>query len=149
RLAVVGDLNRDSPFPILETGFRLNPPEGVDLDVSMDRGRLDVTNTKKEGPATVRVRLRGHPCEAVLKTPGTRVALEIHGRWTRNQPFVKEPKPGDPGPSLAAVVLVIKGEVFIKGMRQDFTLSEPPGPALLLGGDVTQSAAVPQSIDKL
>src|SRR5262249_62257176 len=56
---------------------------------------------------------------------------------------------GAPGPSLAAVVLVIKGEVFIKGMRQDFTLSEPPGPALLLGGDVTQSAAVPQSIDKL
>src|SRR5262249_9510069 len=50
RLAVVGDLNRDSPFPILETGFSLNTPaDGVDLDVSLDRGRIDLTNLKKEG----------------------------------------------------------------------------------------------------
>jgi uncharacterized protein (TIGR03000 family) len=149
RVAIVGDLNRDSPFPILETGFSLNPPDGVDLDISLDRGRLDLTNMKKEGPATVRVRVRGHVNELVLKTPGTRVVGEIYGRWLRNQPFVKEPKPDDPGPSLAVVVLVIKGEAFIKGFRRDYSLAEPPGPALLLGGDVTQSAAVPQAIDKL
>jgi uncharacterized protein (TIGR03000 family) len=149
RLEVVGDLNRDSPFPILETGFSLNQPaEGVDLDVSLERGRIELTNLKKEGPATVRVRVRGHPNEAVLKTPGTRVAIELYGRWLRDQPFVKDPKPDDPGPSLAVVVLVLQGEVYAKGIRRDFTLSAPPGPALLLG-DVTRGAAEPQHLEKL
>src|SRR5438067_6149709 len=81
RLNLHTDLSNRSPFPIIETAVRLNPPDkDADLDLWLDRGRIDLTNLKKDGPAHVRVRLRSRGWDLTLQRPGTRLATEIYGR---------------------------------------------------------------------
>ena len=130
RLAFNNDLNKHSPFPILETTVVLAVPTDADLDVRLDRGRIDMVNTKEKGAARVRLRIRDLSGEIILKEPGSRLTVEIYGRWLRGVPFTKELKPGD-GPAMAVVFLAVKGEVELKGKVRDWSLKAPPGPALL------------------
>jgi hypothetical protein len=148
RLQVVGDMDSTLPFPVLETAFVLNEASGVDLDLTLDRGRVQLTNRKEQGAARVRLRVRDWTGEVVLTGPGAAVALELHGRWAAGIPFRKEPRPGE-APALAWTVLALKGEVVLKGPRQDFTLKAPPGPALLAGYALAEGESSPQFLDKL
>ena len=111
KLSFRGDYHGNSPFPVLETAVVLNvAADGFDLDVTLDRGRIDLVNSKEKGPARVRVRVQDRDGEVTLTEPGARVAVEIYGRWPRGVPFTKDPKPED-RPALAIVILAIKGEV--------------------------------------
>jgi hypothetical protein len=148
RLAVVGDVDFTSPFPVLETAFVLHEAKGDDLAFSMDRGRIELTNTKKEGPAKVRLTVRKVTIEVTLKEPGAAMELELYGRWLPGVPFRKEPKAGEE-PELAFVVLVMKGEVELKGPTKQFTLKAPPGPALLEGSAGGEIDPTVQKLDKL
>ena len=56
RLTFRADLDRNSPYPILESAVVLHDSPGFDLDFTLDRGRVDVLNIKKEG-----CRARAHP----------------------------------------------------------------------------------------
>ena len=48
-----------SPFPVIETAFVLHEASsGVDLDVTLDRGRIELTNLKKQGTARVHLTIR-------------------------------------------------------------------------------------------
>jgi hypothetical protein len=82
----------DSPLPLLEPGVILHADPDRDLDFTLDRGRVDVTNQKKEGPARVRVRIWGQTWEAVLAAPGASLAVEMVGRWRPGKRF--DPKVG-------------------------------------------------------
>src|SRR5262245_51026529 len=93
RLEVKGDIADRGPFPVLETAFVLNQPKDVDMDVTLDRGRITLTNQKKEGPAKVRVRVRDKSAEFTLKEPGASFAVEIYGRWPTGVPFKKDARP--------------------------------------------------------
>ena len=59
RLLFWGNVPQVSPFPILESAVVLHEPKGTDLDLSPQRGRVVLTNTKEKGAAKVRVRLPG------------------------------------------------------------------------------------------
>jgi hypothetical protein len=150
RLEMLGDMNGQTPFPVIETAIVLHPAKDVDLDLTMDRGRLDLTNRKEKGPARVRVHIRDRVGVLTLKEPGARVALELFGRWPAGEPFVKDPKPGY-GPPLAFAFLVLQGEVELQsgdGQHQ-LLLKAPPGPALLLGDSISSFDRVPQRLEKL
>src|SRR5262249_40085495 len=88
RLGIRGDLDGNSPFSILETAISLNPATDVDLDVTLDRGRIDLVNLKEKGSARVRVHVLDRSGEVELLEPGARLAVEIYGRWPRGVPFV-------------------------------------------------------------
>src|SRR5438034_922380 len=45
RLTLLGDMNGLSPYPIVETAIVLQPSAGADLDVTLDRGRVDLTKS--------------------------------------------------------------------------------------------------------
>ena len=54
RLDLLSDPDKQSPYPVLEAAVVLHHSAGHDLDFTLDRGRVNVTNRKKEGPAKVR-----------------------------------------------------------------------------------------------
>src|SRR5207245_7795713 len=56
-LALWGNLPEFSRFPpVLESGVVLHGNRDVDLDFTLDRGRVVLSNHKGEGPARVRLR---------------------------------------------------------------------------------------------
>jgi hypothetical protein len=148
RLAFVGDLTGASPFPVLETALTLNRPEGVDLDITIERGRIDLTNRKQSGAARVRVRGRERAGEFVLTEPGARVAIEVYSRWPRGTRFTKEPKPGE-APTIALAILALHGAVEVKSTTAEASLKAPPGPALIVGDSVETLDPTPQHLDRL
>jgi hypothetical protein len=100
-----------------------------DLDFTLDRGRVDVTNEKSKGAAKVRVRFQDRYWDLTLTEPGTRVALEIYGRWPPGSRFDPDAK-DDKGPFINFVLLVLKGHVDRSCPSCQIALSAPPGPAL-------------------
>jgi hypothetical protein len=148
RLAVMGDMCCSLAMPVLETAVVLLPSGEFDLEFAFLRGRIELTNLKTKGAAKVRIRGPGESCEIVLEEPGTKVALEIFGRWPRGTSFHKVPKPGE-HPSITAHLLVIKGEADVKGPNNHFSLKAPPGPALLEVDDLGESEVTVKHLDKL
>jgi uncharacterized protein (TIGR03000 family) len=148
RLVFQSDLDNSSPFPIVETAVILHADTDVDLDITLDRGRVDLRNQKSQGPARVRVRLQGKTGELVLTEPGARVAVEVYGRWPRGVRFTKDPK-SNARPALACIALALKGETEVKTQLAHFLLKAPPGPALLITEGMEGDAAERQYLDQL
>jgi hypothetical protein len=148
-MGFLSDLDEKSPLPIRETAVELHPAApGVDMGVTLDRGRIDFSNRKPDGPATVRVHVRDASWDVVLAEPKTRVAFELYGRWPRGSRFTKNPKPDDV-PVAEMVVLVLRGEAVLKHGNTHMRLHAPPGPALMRWDSVGGWDASPAHLDKL
>jgi hypothetical protein len=148
RLTFQGDLDRNSPYPILESAVILHDSAEFDLDFTLDRGRVDVLNIKKDGPARVRIRFHDQKWEATLAEPGARLALELYGRWPKGTHFTLEPGPKDV-PAAELVLLVLQGQVDVQHGSSRHAMSAPPGPALLHWDNSGQLEEIPEKLDKL
>jgi hypothetical protein len=150
-LKALADYDGRSPLPVFEAAFTLHSNPEVDLDFTLDRGRVDVTNTKASGPATVLVRFWDQQWRVTLDSPGTRVGLELCGRWPAGARFrpaeAKEVNPPSPHASLA--LLVLKGSALVKIGAVSVALTAPPGPALLEWDSLAGPRPQPQKLDKL
>jgi hypothetical protein len=147
-LVMMGDLAEVSPYPVRETAVVLHNDPKRDMDLTLDRGRLDLINTKEKGAAHVRVHLRNETWELTLEEPGASIALETYGRWPRGVPFTKNPGPKD-APTASLIFLVLKGEVQVKHGFHHHVLKAPPGPALIEWDSVTGQDATPHFLDDL
>ena len=148
RLTFLTDMDKTSPYPIFEAAVSLHDSPDVDADFTLDRGRVDVTNTKEKGAARVRVRFHDQNWEATLEEPGTRIALELYGRWAKGVRFNPNPGPKDV-PSANLVFLVRKGRVDLSHGTCQHALSAPPGPALLHWENSGTAEESPQRLEKL
>jgi hypothetical protein len=148
RLALLADLDRLSPYPIRESAVVLHESQDVDFAVTLDRGRVEFTNRKKTGTATVRVSVRQDTWDIQLGEPGARIALELYGRWPPGVPFHKEPDPKYQ-PTASLLFLVVQGHVTLKHGNHEVALHAPPGPALVEWDSVTGQDPSPQYLDKL
>jgi hypothetical protein len=148
RLQLLTDVDQRSPYPVLEAAVRLHQTPGVDLDFTLDRGRVDVTNNKEKGMARVRIRAHGQTWEAVLRQPQTRLALELYGRWPRGVPFTTKPGPADV-PAADLLFLVLRGEVDLKYGPNQYALSAPPGPAQFTWDNVAGPDPSPRFLEQL
>lgn len=150
-LRSLADFDGRSPLPILETAFALAEPreKGTDLELSLDRGRIDVTNTRAEGAAVASIRFRDQTWKITLEAPGARVSVEVCGRWPSGSRF----KPGDPAkgpaPVATAVLLVLAGAAAVDIGGTTVSMKAPPGPAELLWDSVGGVRPQPQRLDKL
>jgi hypothetical protein len=147
-VALTGDMSATSPFPVIETAVVLHPVKSADLDLTLERGAVVVTNRKDKGAATVRLRIANNDGEIVLEKPGDKAALEVYGRWLPGSRYSEKPKPGE-GPVLGLAILLIKGEGEIKCKTKHFLMKSPPGPALLVAGNLNEDTALPQHLEKL
>jgi hypothetical protein len=67
--------------PVLESGVILHyPTQGIDADVTLDRGAVKLRNGKENGPATVRLRFQGEIWDVQLKDPGTEIGVTLFSR---------------------------------------------------------------------
>jgi hypothetical protein len=53
------------------------PPAGFDLDLTLERGRVYLSNRKKGGPARARVRFAEEVWDSTLRAPGAELSLDI------------------------------------------------------------------------
>jgi hypothetical protein len=144
----VGNIARLSPFPILESTIILNEAKDCDFAFTMERGRIDLINHKKEGEAKIKVTVRDRTAELTLMEPGARAVIEMYGRWPKGVRFTKTPKDTDV-PPMALVLIAVKGEVRLKGKEHVFSLKAPPGPALLLVDSLGDESPQVHHLDKV
>jgi hypothetical protein len=147
RLAFRPDLTGREPLPIIETAVVLHESKD-DLELTLDRGRIDITNTAKEGPAHVRLHIRDKAGVITLKSPGSRLGIELFGRWPAGSTFHKEGGSAV-GPALHLIFLVFHGEVDIKTDQYHFAMTAPKGPAMLSWDSVTGTDPSPQFLEQL
>lgn len=149
QLTFLGDNTGRSPYPVRETAIILpTKRSSFDLDLTLERGRIDLTNRKDKGAARVRVLVLGQPWELTLDQPGTRIALEMFGRWPRGVPFNPNPGPKE-GPNVNLLLLVIKGEVQVKHEGVQQVLEAPPGRCLQHWDSHDGIDAAPLKLDEL
>jgi hypothetical protein len=147
RMLLLANLSGLSPYPVKECGVVLRSSPGVDLELTLDRGRAELINRKETGAAHVRIHVRKETWDLTLSEPGTRLAVELYGRWPRGVPFTKEPGPKDE-PTANLVFLVLHGEVALRHDAQEFLLTAPPGPAMVEWDSVTGQDESPQRLEK-
>ncbi len=147
-LTLWGNLPEISAFPGFESEVVLHDSRAFDLDFSLVRGRVVMTNTKARGPARVWVRLPGTAWQLTLPERGDEVALEVYGRWPRGVTFSKEPRLGE-GPTRVANVEVLKGRVDLATAGIAHSLTAPPGPAYFHWDSVAGADIGPQKRDAL
>ena len=85
-----------------ETQATVNFNEQVDLDLTLDRGRVQITG-KPEGIATVKLRYQEAHWDLRLLTPDTEIGIEVTGRVP--------PGSGDWKPHSRLAIFVMKGEI--------------------------------------
>jgi hypothetical protein len=128
-LTLVGSLPLASPL-VLESAVVLHENPDFDLDLTVDRGRVLVTNHKEKGPARIRFRLpEQRNWDLTLLSPGDKASLELWGRWTQGVPFSRDAKTAAK-PTREAVLCIVSGRATLKAGTSEFALNAPPGPAL-------------------
>jgi hypothetical protein len=140
------DLLRISPHPVIETAVQLHV--GTDLDFTLDRGLVTLTNKKKQGAAWVRLRVRDQAWTLKLAKPGTTVVLELFGRWEPGAKFTKTPGPKDV-PTAELLFLVAKGEAEVDHGDFVYALTAPKGPAQITWDSVHGMDKSPEQLDEL
>jgi hypothetical protein len=138
----------DSPLPILEPAVVLHPAGEFDLDFTLDRGRVDVSNLKQSGSARVRMRAWGKTWEITLVAPGSSLAVELLGRWRPGTRFSPKPEAKDV-PVAQMLFLVLAGEVYLKHEGTQQILTAPPGPAMIGWNNFTGMDSSRQRLEKL
>jgi hypothetical protein len=148
RMILHSDLDGRTPFTAIESAVQLHINPKVDLDFTLDRGRVELFNRKESGVARVLVHVRQDTFELTLREPETRVALELSGRWPRGTSFTPTPGPKDV-PTAGLVFVCLRGEAALRQGDLEFTLNAPPGPALMEWDSVTGLDEAPRRLEKL
>ena len=148
RLEFLSDLDELSPFPVKENAVVLGSNPDFDVEFTLDRGRVDMVNTKKKGEAKVRFHVRDAVWDVTLAEPGSSVACELFGRWPRGVRFTRKPGPRDV-PTASLLILALKGESSVKHEGCECAMAAPPGPALIEWDSVHGQDKSPQRLEKL
>lgn len=143
RLSLLGNLPEISMLPLLESAVKLHSTDGADLEFTLERGRVELANVAKKGPAKVRVRFRDQKWDLTLDEPGSAVALELYSHWPPGVPFTKEAKP-EQAPWIDVGLYVLKGDSTLKADSQQYALHAPPGPAFFSWESISGQARGPQ-----
>src|SRR5262249_51212682 len=108
QLELWGNLPQFSQIPVLESGvFLINNPS-VDLDFTLDHGRVVLKNVKNEGPARVRVHFLSEAWDLTLADQNSEAALELVGFC---QPYSRDAAAGEP--NLLARLYALKGTMTV------------------------------------
>ncbi len=109
--------------PILESAVLLHvPTQGIDADLTLDRGAIKLTNAKETGSAAVRLRFQGEIWDVVLKGPGTEVGVTLDAKHI-------VPYGSGEGPLAIAYLFILKGraDVRVTPYREFDNIQTQPG----------------------
>jgi hypothetical protein len=120
----------DSPVPIVEPAVLLNPQGKCDLNLTLDRGMIELVNTRQMGAAEVCIQVRGAEFELRLHARDAKVSLVLGSSWPKGVPFKKNAGPRDV-PLAQLLVFIQRGEVDVHHGGRLYALEAPPGPAVI------------------
>lgn len=147
RLTLWGNLPGLSDSPVLESAVVLHDSTVYDLDFTLLRGRVVLTNTKAKGAAKFWVRREMAAVEVILPNPGDSVAAETYGRWARGVPFSLK---ATEAPINLWEVFCLNGKAEIKAGKLSWNMAAPPGPAYFHGNSLDGPAtAGPERLERL
>jgi hypothetical protein len=152
-LLLWGNLPEFLSLPLLESSVVLQPSSDFDLEFTLDRGRVAVSNLKPSGPVKVRVHfnevkaLKKPPetWDLTLQEPGTEIIMELAGRYVPEIPFQKE---GGEPPVADFNLVVAKGEASAKVDAATYSLRGPPsGPSVLYWNNYGKGVSPPARLN--
>jgi hypothetical protein len=152
-LTLWGNLPELSRSPVLESAVVLHDTKAFDLDFTLVRGRIVLTNVRAKGAAKVWLRAKTG-VQLTLPEPGDSVALDMYGRYPSGQSFSRNPKAGD-GPIQLWEAHCLKGTLDIKAGDTEWAMTAAPGLAYFHGdsssgpapGGPEKRAALPEWAD--
>jgi hypothetical protein len=125
KVELFGDVGAHGDFPVMEAAARIQENPGADLDLTLLRGSVALTN-QKPGAARIVLHILKDDVTVTLKGPGAKVALTL---TSRHAPGASSIARDNPATFLFAIVL--KGSAVFAGKKEQLTLKAPPGPAML------------------
>jgi hypothetical protein len=131
------------PVLVLDSAVVLHDSPDVDVDLTLDHGRVAVANAKP-GNKRVRVRFHEEAWELTLEGP-SEAALELWGKPQLG--FSRENKGG--GPVTYLGLFVLKGQVQLKISNDTHFMREPKGPALFFWSNLQGRSPAPMYRDSL
>jgi hypothetical protein len=142
RLTLWGNLPDLSEFSGLQSAVILHDSRSFDLDFTLQRGRVVLSNCKESGPARVWLRVNGAAFAITLAEPGATICLGLYSFWPRGSSFSITPREED-SPVRRLSFFAVKGQMDVKDGSTQHSLSEPPGRASLTWDSVngTEEAA--------
>ncbi len=108
-----------------ESAVVLHKNRDVDVDVTLERGRLYLSNHKDKGPAVVRLRFEKQVWDLTLEEPGSEVVLDLLRR--SQEKIASSP---DPEPRVTLFLLVLQGKASLAVEHNNFTDLSRTGPAV-------------------
>jgi hypothetical protein len=138
-------LFRDMDY-LQESALGLHKNKDVDADLTLQTGRLYLSNHKKDGPVVVRLRFDKKVWDVTLSEPGTEVVVDLLKRYRGDVDYAK----GE-GPVVTLHLFVLQGKAGLAAGDHHYPdLSAPPGPAYFvwdntrgLRGPIKQDKAPP------
>lgn len=146
-LTLLSDLEKKSPFPIVESAVILHPAMDGSLDFTLDRGRVEVAALRRDRGTKVRVHFRDRIWDMTLK-PGAKFQMEIFGRWKPGAKFDPDAKAGE-GPVSTLLLLVTEGEVLRRCDQLQLALKAPPGAAACSWDSIDGEEGRARHVEKL
>jgi hypothetical protein len=109
-LQLWGNLPEFSQIPLLESAVLLHaPPNGFDVDFTLDHGRVILSSHKPKGPARARIRFRDEVWDLTLTGSDSAVAVDLLGFCA---PYSRE-QAGEPETAVRLYNLAGDGELTI------------------------------------
>ena len=146
--------------PLLESvaEVHFNDDPGLELDMTLYRGRILLTNDRADHPVRIRMRFENptnpeakEHFDIVLQEKGAELLVDRWSLFTVTEPFYKDPKNANRlGPVAEMGLVAMRGEVFLKAYDLPFRLVAPPqkGPSILAWSS-PKGLNGPHSLDKL
>src|SRR5262249_10108071 len=127
--------------------------------LTLERGRIYLTNLKDKAPATVRIRFANPAApddhkeawDVTLAEKGAEVLVERFSYYPADVPFFT-PDPKSPerlGPTALMTLVVMNGQVNLKYRDNAEGLQAPPGAAVMGWSSTKGNAVQPQHLNKL
>jgi hypothetical protein len=127
---------------LLESAVVLHKNDKFDLDLTLQHGRIYLSNTKKKGAVKVRLRFEKEVWDLTLE-PGAEVGIDLFKHFTADIDYR-----ADEDPRAELYLCVLKGEIELRLNDTTHTMEAPPRGALFLWDNLTRPRG-PISIKKV
>ncbi len=130
-----------NPF-LLESAVVLHANPDFDLELTLHRGRIYLSNHKDKGPATVRLRFQHELWDLTLAEPGSEVGIDLFSHYTRDIDWQ-----GGEEPRTELYLYVLQGKAGLRdGFHEYPNLEGPTGPALISWDNKGAGTSAPRPV---
>jgi hypothetical protein len=127
------------PVPLYESSIVIHENPTVDVDLTINRGRVCISSVNARSQALVCLRVHNRLWQLELD-PGTEIVVEL---TASARPGFEKSRQESLPPRAVLGFFVLTGQATLKDGKRSFALEKPPGPAMYLWTSDLGSSAGP------